>query len=306
MTPPHDLPVAGRAGHATPDEAALRALAEEIQAECDALPDVVCSKCDGRGYHHGFGEGGLDPDWCEECGGAISWRPELSDLLLTKYADLRARLAAAEGDVRVHRECGEQLQGRWRRENDRATTAEQALATVTAERNKWHRHFQSLSQSISAEAAQHQRDRDEIAARLQLKGPPKGNQHAPHWWHSLVYRMEQRIKAVEQQRDTAQARVTALEGALRDVAEWLPALKPAGHDGDEESGQCYEGDEGCQFCVYQSIEARVEAALPAAPRADACPAGQAGACATCADQDACRRRGHGVTRCQDCGQEWTK
>ena len=31
---------------------------------------TVCSRCDGRGYHHGFGEHGHDPDWCERCGGA--------------------------------------------------------------------------------------------------------------------------------------------------------------------------------------------------------------------------------------------
>lgn len=30
---------------------------------------VKCQRCDGRGYHHGFGEDGHDPDWCVECGG---------------------------------------------------------------------------------------------------------------------------------------------------------------------------------------------------------------------------------------------
>lgn len=30
---------------------------------------VECPRCNGKGYHHGFGEGGADPDWCEECGG---------------------------------------------------------------------------------------------------------------------------------------------------------------------------------------------------------------------------------------------
>jgi hypothetical protein len=28
-----------------------------------------CPRCNGKGYHHGFGEGGVDPDWCERCGG---------------------------------------------------------------------------------------------------------------------------------------------------------------------------------------------------------------------------------------------
>ena len=28
-----------------------------------------CHRCDGKGYHHGFGEGGHDPDHCDHCGG---------------------------------------------------------------------------------------------------------------------------------------------------------------------------------------------------------------------------------------------
>lgn len=28
-----------------------------------------CPRCDGRGYHWGFGEHGHDPDWCDVCGG---------------------------------------------------------------------------------------------------------------------------------------------------------------------------------------------------------------------------------------------
>jgi hypothetical protein len=30
---------------------------------------IDCPRCNGRGYHHGFGEHGHDPDWCEQCGG---------------------------------------------------------------------------------------------------------------------------------------------------------------------------------------------------------------------------------------------
>lgn len=30
---------------------------------------LKCERCEGRGYHHGFGEDGHDPDWCEVCGG---------------------------------------------------------------------------------------------------------------------------------------------------------------------------------------------------------------------------------------------
>jgi hypothetical protein len=38
-----------------------------------ATTKVVCGKCKGKGYHHGFGAGGHDPDWCTECGGAGEW-----------------------------------------------------------------------------------------------------------------------------------------------------------------------------------------------------------------------------------------
>lgn len=35
-----------------------------------------CDRCQGRGYHRGFGETGHDPDWCESCGGASRiWVP---------------------------------------------------------------------------------------------------------------------------------------------------------------------------------------------------------------------------------------
>lgn len=30
---------------------------------------IECKRCSGKGYHHGFGEHGHDPDWCEDCGG---------------------------------------------------------------------------------------------------------------------------------------------------------------------------------------------------------------------------------------------
>lgn len=31
---------------------------------------VTCPRCNGKGYHHGFGERGWDPDWCERCDGS--------------------------------------------------------------------------------------------------------------------------------------------------------------------------------------------------------------------------------------------
>lgn len=35
-----------------------------------------CPRCKGRGYHHGFGENGADPDWCTQCGGPGEWPTE--------------------------------------------------------------------------------------------------------------------------------------------------------------------------------------------------------------------------------------
>jgi hypothetical protein len=38
----------------------------KLQEDAEFVP---CPKCNGKGYHHGFGEHGHDPDWCEMCGG---------------------------------------------------------------------------------------------------------------------------------------------------------------------------------------------------------------------------------------------
>lgn len=38
-------------------------------ADGEVLAWVDCPTCDGKGYHHGFGEDGCDPDWCTQCGG---------------------------------------------------------------------------------------------------------------------------------------------------------------------------------------------------------------------------------------------
>lgn len=39
--------------------------------------ELVCKRCMGRGYHHGFGENGHNPDWCSECGGQGIEHPRL-------------------------------------------------------------------------------------------------------------------------------------------------------------------------------------------------------------------------------------
>jgi len=47
------------------------AMQQQIVGDADAgyLESRECPQCYGRGYHHGFGELGHDPDWCSMCGG---------------------------------------------------------------------------------------------------------------------------------------------------------------------------------------------------------------------------------------------
>lgn len=33
------------------------------------MAEYPCPRCGGKGYHHGFGDDGIDPDWCTLCGG---------------------------------------------------------------------------------------------------------------------------------------------------------------------------------------------------------------------------------------------
>jgi len=53
-------------------EAPKASLVERIRRYLALTDDpefIDCPRCKGVGYHHGFGEGGVDPDWCEDCGG---------------------------------------------------------------------------------------------------------------------------------------------------------------------------------------------------------------------------------------------
>lgn len=43
-----------------------------------------CDKCKGKGFHHGFGEHGHDPDWCTECGGLGDVIVDESELGITE------------------------------------------------------------------------------------------------------------------------------------------------------------------------------------------------------------------------------
>jgi predicted nucleic acid-binding Zn-ribbon protein len=70
-------------------EAALTA----FNASVNAPQMVPCPKCEGRGYHHGYGEDGADPDWCSECGG--------NQFNVVPGEEERAMRAALEAAARV-------------------------------------------------------------------------------------------------------------------------------------------------------------------------------------------------------------
>lgn len=65
---------------------------------------VKCQRCDGRGYHHGFGEDGHDPDWCVECGGN-QYDVAPGEEFRAMRAALEAALSAAP-PVAVNRQDG--------------------------------------------------------------------------------------------------------------------------------------------------------------------------------------------------------
>lgn len=57
---------------ASPSPVEDEALVTELAAALDAAEAAIkpCPRCGGKGYHHGFGEDGHDPDWCADCGGS--------------------------------------------------------------------------------------------------------------------------------------------------------------------------------------------------------------------------------------------
>ena len=75
----------------------IEKIARCLELQADAVM-VECPKCKGKGYHHGFGEHGHDPDWCLLCGGP-GWveHPDYSTHepteLLKQAADLLAQQA---------------------------------------------------------------------------------------------------------------------------------------------------------------------------------------------------------------------
>jgi len=68
-------------------QAAFKAFTES----CNEM--ALCNRCEGRGYHHGFGENGHDPDWCEVCGGSQTTLAR-SDIESMRLALLAAEAAA--------------------------------------------------------------------------------------------------------------------------------------------------------------------------------------------------------------------
>lgn len=89
------------AGRPVPD-APREELVERIQqylAWLESPEFIPCPRCQGKGYHHGFGERGADPDWCLDCGGPGeqptepgTWSPD--DLLREALDELGAPAGA--------------------------------------------------------------------------------------------------------------------------------------------------------------------------------------------------------------------
>lgn len=86
--------------HPLPDKAVEAGLARFNEVINDPIMEP-CAKCSGKGYHHGFGPGGVEPDWCTDCGGnQFNIRP--GEELRAMQAAIETALAA-EGLVVVPR-----------------------------------------------------------------------------------------------------------------------------------------------------------------------------------------------------------
>ncbi len=84
--------------HPLPDKAVEAGLARFNEVINDPIMEP-CAKCSGKGYHHGFGPGGVEPDWCTDCGGnQFNIRP--GEELRAMQAAIETALAA-EGLVVV-------------------------------------------------------------------------------------------------------------------------------------------------------------------------------------------------------------
>lgn len=103
-----DLPGIAKAVAGRDEETILRALNEAFEAGretavtgarveaaykafCDACNEMIeCPGCNGKGYHHGFGEHGHDPDWCLNCGGSqiIPARDDIASMRMALVAAL--------------------------------------------------------------------------------------------------------------------------------------------------------------------------------------------------------------------------
>lgn len=63
--------VSSRGSDAQESEASPAMVDRAMATFTDAINSTgPCERCKGVGYHHGFGEHGHDPDWCEVCGGS--------------------------------------------------------------------------------------------------------------------------------------------------------------------------------------------------------------------------------------------
>jgi len=77
-----------------PTDEMVEAAKTAYNASMDNPRSVECARCSGKGYHHGFGEDGADPDWCSICGGGgVNFPDDEEDKAMR--AALTAALAVA-------------------------------------------------------------------------------------------------------------------------------------------------------------------------------------------------------------------
>lgn len=108
------------------DEIVAVALAAFNKAINDPIMEK-CERCSGKGYHHGFGENGHDPDWCEVCGGgAWNVRPGEEDRAM------RAALSAALQSERENWERAERNRDMYKGQSERQAVALETVRIRTA------------------------------------------------------------------------------------------------------------------------------------------------------------------------------
>ncbi len=185
---------------------------------------VPCSKCEGRGFHHGFGEDGNDPDWCTECGGS-QFNVVPGEETRAIEAAIAAYLAsAAPSQTAVEPVAAElAMLVNWLPKLIAALGSKPEHVDDVARLARVHALIPTLTAQAAALVAA-ERDRDELQA--QVNGlSAKCASLAPHGECACSYdtpddlclHHSPKLTAAESEVATLKARVAELEAGLEDV-----------------------------------------------------------------------------------------